>query len=160
MDVTTLLQDLRQARRELLDALEGLRPGDVLTEEGWTVHDLLGHIAAWDREVLAALQERLAGRDRYELADYQDDDHWNALVRARKAELAPEQVRLDFQMVRREIEDVLRQLYTSDEAGTAPIHVTWASQTTVAGLVRGTCIAHDREHAAQLRAWHESKEPV
>lgn len=156
-EVTTLLEGLRAARRELLAALEGLRPTEVLTEEGWTVHDLLGHIAAWDREVLAALQERNAGRDRYELADYQDDDRWNAIARARRAELAPEQVRIDFLMVRREVEDLLREAYSAEEATEVPISVTWLGDTTVEAMVRRTCVAHDREHAAQLLAWHESR---
>ncbi|MCZ7569547.1 MAG: DinB family protein [Ardenticatenaceae bacterium] len=160
MNVMTLLQELREARRELLAAVEGLRPSEALTEKEWTVHDLLGHIAAWDREVLAALQERQAGRDRYELEGYQDDDRWNAVVRARKAELAPEQVRMDFLMIRREVEDLLRETYSEVGATTAPIHVSWLGDTTVDELVRSTSITHDREHAAQVRAWRESRRPL
>lgn len=154
----TLLEEFREARKELLEALDGLQPTDVWSEEGWTVHDLIGHIAAWEREVLAALQESQVGRTTYELASYHNDDHWNAMMRARKADLAPEQVRTDFFMIHYELEALLHELATSEEALAAPIHVTWAGQTTVADLVRRTSIEHSREHAEQLRAWRARRD--
>ncbi|HYN89022.1 MAG TPA: DinB family protein [Ardenticatenaceae bacterium] len=157
--VIALLQELRNARRELLMALDGLSPTDVWTEDGWSIHDLLGHLASWDRDVLAALQERQIGRSSYELPGYQNDDQWNERIRARKAGLAPEQVRMDFLMARRELEDVLREAYISEEDLAAPIAVSWSRTTTVAQLVRGSCIEHEREHAAGLWAWRASRSP-
>ncbi len=45
----------------------------IFTESGWSVRDILGHIATWDREVTKSLKAILKG-DSYLIVDLDDDE--------------------------------------------------------------------------------------
>src|SRR3989304_8456747 len=78
----------------LLDAVNGLSEeqltrvwyGDPSTSlrTGWTVRDIVAHVAGWHREEIAML-ERMARGERPvpESVDYTDDDAWNARFAAK-----------------------------------------------------------------------------
>lgn len=151
MSRATLLAEMRAARRALMDAIRDLDPYTVITEEGWRLHDILGHIAAWDREALAAAQAFQAGDRPYLTPDYDDADTWNERQVRRKADWPPEQVRMDFIMVRIELENLLQQF--DEETLHRPMLLPWGEEGTLYDLFYLTCVEHDREHLEMIRAW-------
>lgn len=157
MTADELIRELRAARADLLSAMLGWESTDVWTDEGWTIHDLVGHIAAWDREVLATLQAWHEGGEPYTPEGWTTREQWNERARARRLSLYPEQVRMDFAMARLEIEGLLRGPLHEPETLAAPLPVAWGDTATPADLVRTHCIAHDREHAAMLVARRTAK---
>lgn len=145
-----LLHQMRVARQTLLTAIDGLDPDTEVTPGGWRVHDVLGHIASWDREALAAIQAFIANDIPYLTPEFETITAWNEKEVARKAGWPPEQVRLDFQMVRVELEQALRQL---DEALlSAEVTLPWHRAGTIRDLFYITCVEHDREHAEAIRS--------
>ena len=155
-----LLRDMRDARQELLDAIDSLDPHTPLTSEGWRLHDVIGHIASWDREALAAVQAFVGGDDPYLIDEYSSVDEWNEAQMERKAGWPPAQVRMDFHMVRRELENLLDKF--DDETLQTEIAFPWHKRGTIYRLFEITCVEHDREHAELIRAWrlaHENGHP-
>lgn len=156
----TLLRAIRAARQDLLDAIESLDPHTPITPDGWRLHDVLGHIASWDREALAAVQAFVGQDTPYLIDPFSSVDEWNEEQLERKAGWPPAQVRMDFHMVRRELENVLDKF--DDESLQADITFPWHRDGTVSELFEITCVEHDREHAESIRAWrltHENGHP-
>ncbi len=151
MDREALLAEMRAARRDLMEAIRGLDPYTVITEEGWRLHDILGHIASWDREALAAAQAFQAGDRPYTTPDYDDIHAWNEHHVRRKADWSHEQVRMDFVMVRVELEHLLLQF--EEEQLHRTLSLPWGEMGTLYDLFYLTCVEHDREHLATIRAW-------
>lgn len=152
MTYLDLIAEMRSARAELQTALDGWLPADVWSDEGWTIHDLIGHLAAHDREVLAVLQAWHEVRQSYTPEGWSGNvDQWNARARVRRLGLDYAQVRMDFLMVRHEVEDMIRGPYHEDEALYGPISLSWDTATTPAAFVREHCVVHEREHAEMLR---------
>lgn len=152
-DPRELMARLDAARAELRQAIAGLTPaqmesGDVLS--GYTVKDLLGIIAAWDHEALAALEAFGHGDSGYRV-EMGDREAWRAGVRDRRRPLAPMQVQMDCLMVRGEIVALLALMpaHLFDQA----IDYPWGGRGTVRHLIEATMITNDRENAAAIRDW-------
>ena len=128
------------------------RRGQVIGD-GWTVKEILAHIAAWDREVVRGLDELLAGR-RPAFVSYREDE-FNALTAqaSRGKSLAD---------VLAEVQDAHEQLISrverlTDEQWQQPSPYQWSDQTpmTVASLFgyayKGQ--THYAGHAAEIDEW-------
>lgn len=152
----TLLRDMRAARAELLKAIDSLDPHTPLTADGWRLHDVIGHIASWDREALAAVQAFIGDDEPYLIDDYSSVDEWNDAQMERKAGWPPAQVRMDFHMVRRELENLLDKF--DDETLQTEIPFPWHKRGTIYRLFEIVCVEHDREHAELIRAWRLAHE--
>ncbi len=92
--------------------LEGLVPG-VTRDDGWTVPEVVAHIAAWHR-VSAGRLERLAAG---ELMEPPDADPFNAVAQARAAEGSREDLRGEAEAARRAVLAAVGRL--SDETANA-----------------------------------------
>ncbi len=154
-DPRELMARLEAARAELRAAIAGLTPPQMDTSHvlpGYTVKDLLGIIAAWDHEALAALEAFGYGDTGYRV-EIGNRDEWNAQVREKRRPLAPMQVQMDCLMVRGEIVSLLTlmppHLFDQD------IEYPWGGRGTVRRLIEGTMIANDRETATAIREWRE-----
>lgn len=81
-----LIEGLRSAREDLLDAVRALAPErrDELFMGEWSIKDLVAHLIGWDYTNLEAVQEILAGR-RPTFFQYYDKDwrSYNAQLVAR-----------------------------------------------------------------------------
>ncbi len=149
----TILNALREARRHLTDAMQGVDDQAVLDENGGRLHDWLAYIAAWDREVLAAVQALLEGDTAYRTADFDSWEAWSSREVARRATWPPEQVRMDFGMVRLELLSLLSQM--EPNFFEQELETPWDyTRTSIANLLETVSIAHDRELTARL---HEHK---
>ena len=134
-------------RRASLAALEGVDDRMVVhPESGWRVQDLIGHLAAWEREALAALQCLTEG-DRYDCVA--DRQRFNEEHHARRRDFDPAQLRMDWGMARRELLFVLREV--PEEKLDAPLPLPWGGEGTVSEVVEGL-IWHEAHHLAQIGA--------
>jgi uncharacterized damage-inducible protein DinB len=121
--------------------------------DGWTVKEILAHIAAWDREVARGLDELLAG-GRPAFASYREDE-----FNAQTAQASCGKSRAD---VRAEVQDAHEQLISrveglTDEQWQQPSPYQWSDQTpmTIASLFGYTYKGqtHYAGHAAEIEAW-------
>lgn len=156
MSKDDLLREMDAGFAGLLDAVDGLSEeqmtrvwyGDPSTSlrTGWSVRDILAHIAGWHREEIAML-ERMARGERAvpESVDYTDDDAWNARFVAKwRAASAGE---------------VLAELKAGKEAYVAAAgrlpEERFEEGRTARRLVRQGCTEHYREHADEIKEWRK-----
>jgi uncharacterized damage-inducible protein DinB/predicted RNase H-like HicB family nuclease len=150
-----LLARLAAERAGLLEQLIGLDER-ALTEvpvlDGWTVKDLLAHIAAWDRWELREMRHMASG-EALDLTDVRDTDAFNANVVAAWRDRTLAEVLAELQEARvtwvawlraSPDEEFFRQHLFEGEDWSFPgcVEVQWQ---------------HDAEHAAQIAAWRESE---
>jgi UDP-3-O-acyl-N-acetylglucosamine deacetylase len=101
---------LEGERRKTIEVLRGINPYQVVNpDSGWRVIDLIGHLAAWEREVLAAVQAFHEGHS-YSIPDF-EVDAYNQAQYERRRTLDPAQIRMDWGMVRRDVQDVIHDLH-------------------------------------------------
>ncbi len=150
-----LLARLAAERAGLLEQLIGLDE-TTLTEvpvlDGWTVKDLLAHIAAWDRWELREMK-RILGGEPPDLSAIRDMDSYNAAVVAAWRD--------------RPLTEVLAELREARAAWVAWLRTLPEEQFFLQRLFGGEdwsfpgCVEvqwrHDAEHAAQISAWREAK---
>jgi len=150
-----LLARLAAERAGLLEQLIGLDES-ALTEgsalDGWTVKDLLAHIAAWDRWELREMMRMTSGESP-DLAAVRDMDGYNATVVAAWRDRTLSEVLAELQAARAvwvswlqtlPDEEFFRERLFAGEDWSFPgcVEVQWQ---------------HDAEHAAQIAAWRETE---
>ncbi len=146
--ICALLED---AREEILASFEGLTDEqmEMPLADGWSVKDILAHVAMWDEMELPDM--RRAARGRARVLDALDDayqlvDRWNDIQFALRKTLPLEQVLGELDEARHEIVQLL--------ASVAEEHLT-------GGFIPAACAIqakHDRDHAAQIREWRQRQE--
>ena len=154
MSKDALLREMEAGFDSLLATVEGLSEeqmgrvwyGDPSTSlrTGWSVRDILAHVAGWHREEIAML-ERMGRGERAvpESADYTDDDAWNArfVAKWRAASTG----------------EVLAELKASKEAYVAAAsrlpEERFEEGRTARRLLQQGCIEHYLEHADEIREW-------
>ena len=122
-------------------ARQPLEPG------GWSVHDVLAHRLFWERQEVEGLGQHLLAR-RVELLDFPSkrlDAANAAAVRTMQGMTAAEVLR-DLARTRAALLDLVRRLPDDD------LNPPGGDARTLLGVA----LTHDREHAAQIRAWRES----
>lgn len=154
-----LLARLSQARATLKDSIEGLDDRAMTRSEvvpGYTVQDLLGHLAAWDHEVLVAVEAYLNAAPPYRGGmDSADSEAWSLRARDRRRAMAmaPLQTRLVCFMTRGELGSLLATVPA--EVADHVIDYPWGERGTLRALIEAACIEHDLRHAADIRAWRD-----
>jgi hypothetical protein len=151
-----LLEEMEAGFAALLATVDGLTEeqmgrvwyGDPSTSlrTGWSVRDILAHVAGWHREEIAML-ERISRGERPvpESVDYTDDDAWNARFVAKwRAASASE---------------VLAELKASKEAYMVAAERLpegrFEEGRTAHRLVREGCTQHYREHGDEIHEWRK-----
>ena len=128
-------------------ALEGLDEQSMSAEleNGWTMKDVMAHVAMWDEMVLPDLIR--AARGHHSSLDAWDHesftDQWNQISLALRRHFPLEQVLSELAESRQAILSFLDSP-PEERLTSGPIPVACAIQA-----------GHDREHAAQIRAWRE-----
>lgn len=171
-DQQRLLASLEQARRSLLESIQGLdeRTATSATVFGdWTIKDLLGHLVAWGDELRSEIREIVihpAPRYRYVISSQDDYDQWNRRQIAQKRSLSlPEilaELDRDYQqtvaLIQRLAPDQLQRRGVVPwriEQLPPPEEVTPATSMSVAGLLE-IHIRHVNEHAEDIKRLHNT----
>jgi hypothetical protein len=149
--------ELEQNRARVLAAIEGLSETDVMDKncfDGWSVKDVLAHIAAWEGRALNGARHLV---DPAQPAPRPIDSilGWNDEMTAYNAERSWPEVQANFIETRQELNDFLDKLQGNDWKRRGPY--PWPeSRGTLAELI--TVIAeHDTEHLPALEQWHNQK---
>ena len=144
-----LLNRLTQERGTLFYSVEFM-PEDELVRPNamgeWSGKDVLGHVAAWEAEMVRAIEQFLAGQ-RPALWDIRDDEAWNVAEAAKRCDLTLAQVNEELIAVRRRLLDLLAPL--PDEAFTRSGPPPDNNRAFVPAILN-TIADHDREHWMEL----------
>lgn len=145
-----------QAGRAAFDTLLGQFAADELETayppDGWSVKDMMAHIAYWENYALGRLQEAADGSTPQLLGELTDE----ALDRINQAVLdaGPAQplaaVQADYARVYQELWTMLQTL---PDATDDPWWDLWPGPDAPLNLIRYNTTDHYEEHASDLRRW-------
>ncbi|MCL4303903.1 MAG: DinB family protein [Anaerolineae bacterium] len=155
-NIPAIISDLKYGRTRLLQAIEGLSRRE-LTElpiyEGWTIKDVLAHVAGWDQRVLRTLPLMLQNRAS-EVASVEVDDFNRESVQSwRDKSLA--EVLSEVQSTHQQILEILAGLDHKEVDMRRERH---GRIITIRSYVIDVMIEHDREHAAEIELWRKNLE--
>lgn len=141
---------LDAARRGLLTAAALVPPAERTSRRvcgEWTLKDVVGHLADWERVGVEGLTDMAAGR-RPHCQHVADIDSWNRAHAAARRSDPWEDVWSDLHRVREKLASVLEGM--SEEALARSYHFPWGPHGTAYKWVH-VFVSHDREHAEDLR---------
>jgi uncharacterized protein (TIGR03083 family) len=143
-------QDLVEAQRALLDALDQVGPADWLRaspNEGWTVRDLLTHLTTSESGFVPTLRRMAAGEGGVP-ADF-DPNRWNAGQLRRRGEISPDQLRAELEAAHQDMLALLDTL--DDQALDHRGHLSSGAEGSTEDNFR-LVASHKRGHTADIRA--------
>lgn len=139
---------LESERRKTIELLRDLTPYRVIhPESGWRVIDIIGHLATWEREVLAAIQAFHEG-DVYTIPNFEPESY-NIAQYERRRSLDPAQIRMDWFMARRDLQDVIHDLH--DHCFTGEMSYPSGRRGMVIALIEELA-EHEAEHRQEIEA--------
>ena len=141
-DRDALLQHYREARQELLSAIDGLSD-EALTEpslDGWSVKDHLAHLALWDDIRASEVVRISAGHHSAWRMTGEQDEAYNALAHDLRLALSLDQVRWELATSRQRLLDAI---------SSATARGLDASLYGDAGLRS----LHEAEHTGWIKRW-------
>jgi uncharacterized protein (TIGR03083 family) len=144
-------QDLVDAQRALLDALDRVGPDDWLgrspTNAGWVVRELLVHLTTSESGFVPTLRRMSSGEGGVP-ADF-DPNRWNASQLRRRNDMTPEQLRAELESAHAAMLALLNSLDVAalDHRG----HLSSGDEGSTEDNFR-LVAAHKREHTADIRA--------
>ena len=161
---TELLERMRAGREEW-DALIAQIPDSARTEPalagGWSVKDLIAHVAAfenWTAAQIRAANEGRAPTDRelYGVEEMPVDpegwdlDRQNAAIYAQYKEMPLAEVMTFSSQAFADLVAAVEAVAEEDFARTGA--QTWTDDTTLLEIIPGQCYAHYEQHADELRS--------
>jgi uncharacterized damage-inducible protein DinB len=149
IDIASALAENALARAELMEAIDAL-PAERRSEpvvDGWSVEDLVRHLAIWQEAAASALDQMAAG-ERPVVEGFTGDniDEWNDARVEEARGLAWEQSLARLRSAREAFEAAVRH------AGETLPPERLVEGKTAAGLIVGNGAEHDREHGEQILA--------
>ena len=161
---TELLERMRAGREEW-DALIAQIPDSARTEPtlagGWSVKDLIAHVAAYEKWTAAQIRAANEGRaptDRelYGVEEMPDDpegwdlDRQNAAIYARYQEMPLAEVMTFSRKAFADLVAAIEAVSDDDVARTGA--QTWTGERTLLEIMPEQCYAHYEQHADELRS--------
>lgn len=144
-----LINLLASERFKTMQALREVNDFTLIYQEGgWRIKDILGHIATWEREALATLQALNAG-DSYSLGTDLDIEQYNLQEFEQRKGYFPAQIRMDWGMVRRDLQFVINQVPA--ERVFDVIDFPWNEKGTISQMI-DSLVKHEAEHLAEILA--------
>lgn len=142
-----LIKLLASERFKTMNALRDVDDFTLIYEEGgWRIKDILGHIATWEREALATLQAFNAN-DTYSLGADLDIEQYNQQQFEQRKGYFPAQIRMDWGMVRRDLQFVVNQVPA--EKIYQVIDFAWHEKGTISQMI-DVLVKHEAEHLAEI----------
>jgi uncharacterized damage-inducible protein DinB len=145
MNKDQAIHRITQTRQSLLQALAHLGETEMnsrVVEGVWTVKDVLGHLAAWERVCLEPLERFATGRP-FESESIPDHDAWNAIQAARRRALPVSAILTELQQVRGDLMGAAARL--GDDQWRQPLDLPWGERATLAHMLSGLAW-HEEEH--------------
>jgi len=145
-DPDALLVHYRQTREELLAAIDGLSE-KLMTEptiDGWSVKDHLAHLALWDDIRAAEVVRISAGHESAWRMTGDQDEAYNAMSHALRANLSLDQAKWELATSRRRLLDAIASATARGLDG---------SLYGEAGLRSG----HEAQHTGWIKRWRAER---
>lgn len=155
MPKAELIADLQAARTRLLSAIDGLtddqlmRPGVVGI---WSVKDTLGHLVAWEAELVTALSRLDQYRRRPpQIVEIEDIDEWNQEQYHINARRTLQAVLDDFHGVHKHLIQTVEEM--DERALEDNRRFPWMEGEPLSYLVLENAVWHEEEHAENIEQW-------
>ncbi len=153
MTRTEILQALERDRASLHAALAGLTDKDLETRAavgGWTVKDVLGHIAMWQQVAVQFIADyRADGLPKsLGLADDAAVDAYNERGAALRRDWSLARVRVELDAAQRNLVAAIESL--TDQDLQRPLPPPWGPETTLEKLIAINSYTHEPDHVAQI----------
>jgi hypothetical protein len=156
-----ILSALEASRANLLDAIDGLAPEQLLAPKAigeWSVRDLLQHLSTWEAELVRLMmhvqqRRRPVGPSFVPSPDF---DAINARWHAETKDRPLERVLEDFHAVRRQTARWVKEFSEDDLTRARPD--TWLGGRPLARWIAEYSYEHEREHAEAIWAWRKAAE--
>jgi hypothetical protein len=152
-----LLNELASSRSELLAAFSGLTPEEMLITGVtglWSVKDILAHLVAWESEVVTGLNQvqnkRVPSMLKIEDIDEWNDEQYRISVR-RPVDVILSDLEGVHKMLRGMLEDFDARSLSDNR------RYPWMEGEPLSYLIEENVLLHEREHAAEIRAWREAR---
>ena len=133
------VEKLIDERLNVLKATEGLSDEDLCKPMGegkWSVKDTLGHLAAWEGEVVKAFEQKASGQ-RPTIGDIKDFDSWNSVEAGKRRDLTPDEIRSELKDTRKRLLTILDSLPDDGDV--------WSPERSTAKMLN-VIIEHERHH--------------
>jgi uncharacterized protein (TIGR03083 family) len=154
-----ILDALEDEREKLLEAIDGLSD-DQMTEPslagGWSVKDVLHHLAMWEAEMVKLLWQAAQGaRPTTIHFAHADVDKVNAAWHAAGKDRPLELVMTDFSGARKQT--ARRVEGFQDEDLNDPKRYPWLKGIPLWKWIAEDSFNHDAEHTEQIKAWRAAR---
>lgn len=148
-DKAALVAELNRTLSEGMEALKGIDPNAVVyADSGWTVKDLIAHLAAWDEPGVLCF-EAFAEGNTYRIPNYVDYDTFNWQEYEKRKNLPVDEVYASWEAARTRIREIVEQL--TPEQLEEQIMYPAGNYNTCATLVTEVW-EHQEEHFEQIFA--------
>jgi len=143
---TRLIQDLDSAREVMRAVLAEIDP-EREVYPGWTIKEVLAHVAGWDDAAMSSLRAHARGEIPQALA-VEGINAYNATTVSTREALNLDQIVQEWEFSRRELKAVIQEM--PDGQLDTPMLFPWGGRGTTAQLV-DIFAGHERSHAAEIR---------
>jgi hypothetical protein len=160
LDKREIIHTLNETRKDFLETIEGIPEESMLEAgvvDGWSIKDLLAHIALWESELVKLLWETSMGASPTtahfkRLSVDKLNERWYQENKDRPLE----RIMADFEGVRKQ---TLRRVEAfTDEDLTEPGRFPWLKDAPLWKWIANDSFEHESEHLVQIKAWREQKD--
>jgi hypothetical protein len=144
-----LLDLLADAYSVLRATVEGIDPElrvHTDTDTGWRIRDIIGHIAAWDREVAKSLRAFRAGTE-YSIPDL-EEDAFNQQAVLVQQELTAQQVFTEWDQAREDFKAAVQEIPSDQFPG--DLLFPWDDERGSIVYLVEYMVGHDAEHRDEI----------
>ena len=163
VDKTSILNEISTSYAALEEILAPLDKTQYFTEgviPGWSIKDMLAHIASWHHRLLAWLdaavrnqEPTISGPDNVE-----EMNALNAQFYQENISRPLDEVLTDFRTTRQQIMDIVQAMPEEDLM--SPHRFAWSQGKPLWHLIAGDTFEHYEEHLAQIQEWLASTNPA
>jgi hypothetical protein len=163
VDKTSILNEMSTNYTALEEILATLDKTQYFTEgviPGWSIKDMLAHIASWHHRLLMWLdaaigngEPAISGPDNVE-----EMDALNAQFYQENKSRPLDEVLTDFRTTHQQIMDIVQAIPEDDLI--SPNRFAWLKGEPLWQVIAGDTFEHYREHIKQIQEWLASTNPV
>src|SRR5687768_5811266 len=147
MRKSDVIEELKNARADLLSALEGLTPEQMMRPGVvgmWSIKDILAHLVAWESEVVTALNQ-VQNKKKPSILKIEDIDDWNQEQYHVSARRLLPAIMEDFEGVHKMLVHMIEDF--DERALTDNRRYPWMEGEPLSYLIDENATLHEREHA-------------
>jgi uncharacterized damage-inducible protein DinB len=138
------IDGLNLQRSNTLKAIDGLSDEEIsrpMAEGKWSIKDTLGHLAAWEGEVVKGFRQKANG-ERPSISDIKEYDPWNATETAKRKDLSADEIRAELMENRENLLSIVQAFPEDDEKVWDPARYT--------AKMLGMLMQHDAHHCKAI----------